>query len=77
MLRVRAFLLALLLSHPVTGFAPSSTSACPRCQTPLAALTERQMQFWEDVEDGLKDIEEFYEKKGMGDIDRIWKFCQR
>ena len=43
----------------------------------LSALTERQMQFWEDVEDGLKDIEDFYQKKEMGNIERIWGFCQR
>lgn len=45
--------------------------------TQLGALTERQMQFWEDVEDGLKEIEDFYKKKGEGGIDRIWKFCER
>jgi len=36
----------------------------------LSALTERQMQFWEDVSDGLDDIEDFYAKKGQ-DIERI------
>jgi hypothetical protein len=42
----------------------------------LNALTERQMQFWEDVEDGLDGIEEFYRKKGQ-DIDRIREFGKR
>lgn len=42
----------------------------------LQALTDRQMQFWEDVEDGLDDIEEFYWKRGQ-DIDRIRQFGKR
>ena len=42
----------------------------------LSALTERQMQFWEDVEEGLDDIENFYAKKGE-DIDRIRQFGRR
>jgi hypothetical protein len=39
-------------------------------------LTERQVQFWEDVEDGLDDIENFYAKKGQA-IDRIRQFGKR
>eukprot|EP00533_Pseudo-nitzschia_delicatissima_P014603 CAMPEP_0197272608 /NCGR_PEP_ID=MMETSP1432-20130617/10133_1 /TAXON_ID=44447 /ORGANISM="Pseudo-nitzschia delicatissima, Strain UNC1205" /LENGTH=322 /DNA_ID=CAMNT_0042738171 /DNA_START=53 /DNA_END=1017 /DNA_ORIENTATION=+ len=42
----------------------------------LDALTERQEQFWEDVEDGLNDIETFYRERG-GNIDRIRKFGMR
>ena len=59
----------------VQGFCPSGhrTTAV----APLAALSERQMQFWEDVEDGLRDIQDFHQKQGTGDIDRIWAFCQR
>jgi hypothetical protein len=34
------------------------------------------MQFWEDVEDGLDDIENFYVKKGQA-IDRIRQFGKR
>jgi hypothetical protein len=41
--------------------------------TQLMALTDRQMQFWEDVEDGLDDIEDFYNKQGAN-IDRIRQF---
>lgn len=41
----------------------------------LHALTERQMQFWEDVDAGLDDIENFYVKKDQ-DIDRIRKFAK-
>jgi hypothetical protein len=44
--------------------------------TRLAALTERQMQFWEDVEDGLDDIENVYASKGQN-IDRIRVFGKR
>jgi len=46
-----------------------------RMSTASHALTERQMQFWEDVEDGLKDIEGFYSKQGEN-IDRIWQFTK-
>lgn len=40
------------------------------------ALTERQEQFWEDVEGGLNDIERYYTKQG-GNIDRIRRFGMR
>jgi hypothetical protein len=39
-------------------------------------LTDRQLQFWEDVEDGLDDIESFWAKKGQN-IERIRLFGQR
>ncbi len=42
----------------------------------LNALTERQMQFWEDVEEGLDDIESYFRKKGQN-IDRIRQFGKR
>ena len=42
----------------------------------LHALTERQEQFWEDVEDGLNDIEKYYREKGEN-IDRIRRFGMR
>ena len=44
---------------------------------PLRALTERQQQFWEDVESGLDDIESFYKSKMGLDIDRIRQFGRR
>lgn len=44
--------------------------------TRLSALTERQMQFWEDVEDGLDDVQNVYASKGQ-DIDRIRTFGKR
>jgi hypothetical protein len=34
------------------------------------------MQFWEDVDKGLDDIEAFFAKKGQ-DIDRIRQFTKR
>lgn len=43
---------------------------------PSIKLTDRQLQFWEDVEDGLDDIALFWEKKGQS-IDRIRLFGQR
>lgn len=39
-------------------------------------LTPRQLQFWEDVEEGLVGIEKFYEKQGQS-LDRIHTFCKR
>lgn len=61
----------------VTAFTSSHHGPCRSIAvSQLGVLTERQMQFWEDVQDGLKDIEEFYRKKDMN-IDRIWGFCQR
>jgi hypothetical protein len=41
-----------------------------------ATLTDRQLQFWEDVEDGLDDIANFWEKKNQN-IDRIRVFGKR
>lgn len=41
----------------------------------LSALTERQMQFWEDVEEGLNGIESLYKSKGMN-IDRVRRFAK-
>jgi hypothetical protein len=46
--------------------------ALPRC----SALTERQMQFWEDVEDGLAEIETYFQKQGQS-LERIRKFVKR
>ena len=68
------WLLLVAAVGTTTAFVPSTRQGVTT--TSLQALTERQMQFWEDVEDGLKDIEEFYQKKDMS-IDRIWGFCER
>jgi len=40
------------------------------------ALTQRQEQFWEDVEDGLDEIENYYKRRDMN-IDRIRRFGMR
>ena len=39
-------------------------------------LTDRQLQFWEDVDEGLDDIESFWRKKNQN-IDRIRLFALR
>lgn len=59
---------AFMNASPVVSSSPAHSS--------LRALTERQQQFWEDVEDGLDDVEAFYEKKG-GDINRVRRFGMR
>mmetsp|Transcript_20438 Transcript_20438/g.42889 ORF Transcript_20438/g.42889 Transcript_20438/m.42889 type:complete len:149 (+) Transcript_20438:65-511(+) len=77
--------LVLLLGLAGTGFGfvvskQSSSSnligATSTFGTPLHALTERQLQFWEDVETGLDDIESYYEKKDQP-IDKIRDFARR
>jgi Aspartyl/Asparaginyl beta-hydroxylase len=60
----------------LVGRQRPSSSSCWHQTTALAALTERQVQFWEDVDDGLNDIEQFYEKKSGQDIDRIRQFSK-
>lgn len=65
-------LLLIELASPVLSFSPSR-GLQNRMQ--LHALTERQLQFWEDVEEGLVDIQSFYEKQGL-DIDRIQQFAK-
>ena len=57
--------------NPASGTAAieGRTIECFR----LNALTERQQQFFEDVEAGLFDIEAFWLKKGQ-DIDRVRRF---
>lgn len=71
-----AILLALIpcLGRAFTTIARTTvpTHPSPLC---LNALSERQLQFWEDVEEGLDDIESFYNKSNQS-IDRIRQFCQ-
>jgi hypothetical protein len=64
-----------MVGNSVLGFAPVKTSTSQHL-TCLAALSERQMQFWEETEEGLDDIEDFYAKKDQ-DIDRIREFGRR
>lgn len=76
----RTSLLSLAAAATATAFTSSlsthttlKTSANHPCFA-LGALTERQQQFWEDVESGLDDIESYYaEQKGL-DIDRVRQF---
>jgi hypothetical protein len=44
--------------------------------TCLKALTNRQLQFWEDVDEGLDEIASFVGKDGQN-IERIRQFCRR
>ena len=67
---VTLFLLGIVSSAAFVSRQPQPA------RTGLAALTERQQQFWEDVETGLDDIESYYEKKGL-DIDRLRQFGRR
>lgn len=62
------------LTHNVQAFQ-SGVRSVARCTT-LNVLSPRQLQFWEDVDDGLVDIDKFYGAKGQN-IDRIRTFCQR
>jgi len=59
-----------------SAFLPKHDLAVRKPMNTLYALTERQMQFWEDVDEGLDDIENFFVKKGQ-DIDRIRQFVKR
>ena len=60
--------------HVFINHAPPPASEGPLSSSShLNALTERQLQFWEDVDDGLDDIEAFWVKKGQ-DIDRVRRF---
>lgn len=42
----------------------------------MKVLTDRQLQFWEDVDEGLDEIENFYRKTGQN-IERIRQFSKR
>jgi len=45
--------------------------------TKVCALSERQMQFWEDVDDGLKNISRYHETSSTGlSMDRIKTFAK-
>jgi hypothetical protein len=72
--------LVLLMGASVTlstSFVSRVTKQHPPASiTASYALSERQMQFWEDVDKGLDDIEAFFAKKGQ-DIDRIRQFTKR
>jgi hypothetical protein len=85
---MRSFLCLVLVGTTIDAFgvvAPCASivtrgsttqSWSPSSSSSLSALSERQMQFWEDVEAGLDDIENFYAKKGQS-IDRIRQFGKR
>jgi len=65
------------------GSAAGETETDAKAETNKKQLTERQLQFWEDVDDGLDGIEDYYGsgrngREGEGvDIDRIRRFALR
>ena len=78
----------VLISSTVTAFSIPKSSRNVATKRRTAAsdddttttikkqLTDRQLQFWEDVDEGLDDIESFWEKKNKN-IDRIRLFALR
>ena len=80
-MRVFKLMLAFCLCHRYLAFVTKS-NVWRRKSSPvdrnicLDALTERQQQFWEDVEEGLDDIEKYYRERGSN-IDRIRRFGMR
>lgn len=57
-------------------FTAVSTSTSIEYGTRLGALTERQIQFWNDVEAGLNGLENHWKNRGQ-DVNRIWTFTER
>mmetsp|Transcript_14772 Transcript_14772/g.20876 ORF Transcript_14772/g.20876 Transcript_14772/m.20876 type:complete len:357 (+) Transcript_14772:152-1222(+) len=57
-------LLAARTTNVANAWVPSkTTTTTPTKLFAAKQLTERQLQFWEDVEDGLNDVESFYNKE--------------
>jgi hypothetical protein len=73
--------LVLLMGASVslsTSFVPIASKKHARASTTASyALSERQMQFWEDVDTGLDDIENYFKDMKGQDIDRIRQFAKR
>jgi aspartate beta-hydroxylase len=65
-----------LVGSTYVGEAFYATSPSHHRAIAVSALTERQQQFWEDVEGGLEGIERFYLKQNNGqNLERIRTFC--
>ena len=60
--------------RPVVLFDTTTTQQQQQ-QENKKQLTERQLQFWEDVDKGLDGIESFYSKRGMS-INRVREFAE-
>ena len=74
-----AFVTSLLSCYQAQAFQPVVHPPASRRRSAVVvanALSPRQLQFWEDVDDGLVDIEKFYEAKGES-MERIRTFCKR
>eukprot|EP00578_Thalassiosira_sp_NH16_P018781 CAMPEP_0181086056 /NCGR_PEP_ID=MMETSP1071-20121207/5547_1 /TAXON_ID=35127 /ORGANISM="Thalassiosira sp., Strain NH16" /LENGTH=350 /DNA_ID=CAMNT_0023167875 /DNA_START=64 /DNA_END=1113 /DNA_ORIENTATION=- len=65
-----------LLGHRAHAFQSGISRVAVVRHSTAVQLSPRQLQFWEDVDDGLVDIEAFYEAKGQS-MDRIHTFCSR
>lgn len=66
-----AGLLLVALLETTSAFSLTPATARPvTTNHALFALSERQMQFWEDVEEGLQNVETVYKEQNL-DIDRI------
>lgn len=61
---------------PTTQDVVSTFSSPTTALFATKQLTPRQLQFWEDVDEGLVGIEKFYEKQGQS-MERIKTFCKR
>ena len=57
-------------------FSPAGHALSRQGVSRAYALTDRQQQFWEDVDKGLEDIGRYFEKRNQS-IDRIRGFCDR
>ncbi len=71
-----SLLLFTLLSHDALAFHSCLGPGAAKRTALNVQLSSRQLQFWEDVEDGLVDVEKFYESRGQS-MHRIRTFCER
>ena len=67
---------AFVHTIPTTQDVVSTFSSPTTALFATKQLTPRQLQFWEDVDEGLVGIEKFYEKQGQS-MERIKTFCKR
>ena len=70
-------LLLAILGREASSFRPTPTRPSPLCSTAIAALSPRQLQFWEDVEEGIENVAKYYEAENGQDVARVRDFCIR
>ncbi|EJK47172.1 hypothetical protein THAOC_34126 [Thalassiosira oceanica] len=66
-------LLAILGRREASSFQPTRP-LFSLSSTAIAALSPRQLQFWEDVDEGIDDVAKYYETE---DMVRVRDFCSR